>query len=190
MFNFQFSYTKHHTANISIRFPRFVRLRDDKDYASATTLTELQQLSADSKSIIVDDEDAPMDKVAKSKPAPAKAAAVKTKAVSPKKATPSKKKKAKEEEEEEEEEEGEMELGDEEEEEAQDLPHKPSAAWKRQLCRYDPNCKRHNAAHFREYAHPGKARPHCAYGAACTRRNPGEKKIFCCLSWITNLFSL
>eukprot|EP00759_Apiculatamorpha_spiralis_P030040 PhF_6_TR31851/c0_g1_i3/m.47228/K10776/LIG3; DNA ligase 3 len=41
----QFTKSAHHTANgISFRFPRVVKVRDDKDWASATTLQELTKL--------------------------------------------------------------------------------------------------------------------------------------------------
>lgn len=41
----EFSYSPMHTANkISIRFPRVSRYRDDKDWATATTLKELQAM--------------------------------------------------------------------------------------------------------------------------------------------------
>lgn len=39
----EFSQAQVHTANgISIRFPRVTKIRDDKDWATATSLTELQ----------------------------------------------------------------------------------------------------------------------------------------------------
>eukprot|EP01117_Protostelium_nocturnum_P010644 TRINITY_DN3832_c0_g3_i2.p1 TRINITY_DN3832_c0_g3~~TRINITY_DN3832_c0_g3_i2.p1 ORF type:complete len:848 (+),score=249.92 TRINITY_DN3832_c0_g3_i2:325-2544(+) len=46
----EFSNSNHHTANgISIRFPRVLKVRDDKDWASATTLAELIELHKTSK---------------------------------------------------------------------------------------------------------------------------------------------
>lgn len=39
----EFSHAEIHTANgISIRFPRVTKIRDDKNWKTATTLTELQ----------------------------------------------------------------------------------------------------------------------------------------------------
>lgn len=39
----EFSRTGHHTADgISIRFPRVTRIRNDKDYKTATSLAELK----------------------------------------------------------------------------------------------------------------------------------------------------
>ncbi|GMR36930.1 hypothetical protein PMAYCL1PPCAC_07125 [Pristionchus mayeri] len=46
----EFSRTGHHTADgISIRFPRVTRIRDDKDYNTATSLDELKKLYETSK---------------------------------------------------------------------------------------------------------------------------------------------
>ncbi|EGC32964.1 hypothetical protein DICPUDRAFT_81260 [Dictyostelium purpureum] len=47
--------TNYHTSGYSMRFPRIVRFREDKDYKTATNLQELMELGKDAKIIPTDD---------------------------------------------------------------------------------------------------------------------------------------
>ena len=48
--------TSHTAAGISIRFPRVTKIRDDKDWKTATSLSELQTLFKKSKEVADGDE--------------------------------------------------------------------------------------------------------------------------------------
>eukprot|EP01133_Synstelium_polycarpum_P010995 gene10995-12807_t len=49
--------TKHHSSGYSMRFPRIVRIRDDKDWATSTTFAELKHLAKDIKIVTYDSDD-------------------------------------------------------------------------------------------------------------------------------------
>jgi len=49
--------TKHHTSGYSLRFPRILKVRHDKDYKTATNFEELQHLGKDAKIVSYDDDD-------------------------------------------------------------------------------------------------------------------------------------
>ncbi|KYQ88738.1 BRCT domain-containing protein [Tieghemostelium lacteum] len=53
----EFTLTKHHSSGFSMRFPRILKLRDDKDYKTATTYEELVELGKDIKIVTLDSDD-------------------------------------------------------------------------------------------------------------------------------------
>ncbi len=128
----EFSETNHHTAGISIRFPRFIKLRDDKDLFTATTLSELQVLAKESKTVGVVKQPS-KKKQKKEEDEEDEGAMSPKKKVTPKKSA----KKKKEEEEEEEEEELNLHDGSQDEEKlAHKKPAAPSTSFKpREKCK-------------------------------------------------------
>jgi DNA ligase-3 len=152
----EFSASNHHTAaGISIRFPRFVKLREDKDHDSATSLSELEDLFKASKSIkkpdaILDDDEDEEEEEEKP-PQPLKKLKMDDSGNS-----------------------NSNHPNGNDNMSAKKTEGAISEA--RTVCKYNQKCTRNNVQHFKEYAHPGIVRKSCVYGIDCNRKNPQHFK--------------